>query len=278
VTAATASTAGTDILEDDAMSTGSTQFGDRVAVVTGAGGGIGSATSLAFAREGATVVVVDLDATQGEKTVQAIEEQGGRALLSVTDVGDAAQMEAMVEATQREFGRLDFLFNNAGISGFTGTRMAEMDEATFDALLRVNIKGVWLGMKYAIPAMLANGGGCIINTASTLGLVGQRLSGPYAGTKHAVIGLTKSAAIEYGLDGIRVNAVCPGGIETPIVSDFKNSFTDEEWRHRNETSFPATGRYGQPDEIANTVVFLCSDAASNIHGAAIPVDGAYTAQ
>lgn len=184
----------------------------------------------------------------------------------------------MVRAAQDHFGRLDYVFNNAGLSGFTGTRMAEMDETTFDALLRVNVKGVWLGMKYAIPAMVAGGGGCIVNTASTLGLVGQSLSGPYSGTKHAVIGLTRTAALEYGLDGIRVNAVCPGGIETPITLDFKNTFSEEEWTRRNAASYPATARYGRPEEVAGVVLFLCSDAASNIHGAAIPVDGAYTAQ
>jgi NAD(P)-dependent dehydrogenase (short-subunit alcohol dehydrogenase family) len=156
--------------------------------------------------------------------------------------------------------------------------MADMDEATFDALIRVNVKGVWLGMKFVIPAMIEEGGGCIVNTASTLGLVGQKLSGRYSGSKHAVIGMTRTAALEYGLDGIRVNAVCPGGIETPITLDFKNTFSDEEWSRRNAAAYPATARYGRPEEIAAVVLFLCSDAASNIHGAAIPVDGAYTAQ
>lgn len=250
----------------------------KVAIVTGAGGGIGRATSLAFAREGAAVVVADIDRANGENTVRLVEQEGGSAALAVTDVGDARQVQAMVNTAREKFGRLDFIFNNAGISGFTGKPMVEMDEETFDSVVRVNIKGVWLGMKYAIPAMLETGGGCIVNTASTLGLTGQKLSGPYAGTKHAVIGLTKTAAIEYGLKGIRVNAVCPGGIETPITLNFKKSFSEEDWRKRNEAAFPATGRYGRPEEIASVVLFLCSDAASNIHGAAIPVDGGYTAQ
>jgi NAD(P)-dependent dehydrogenase (short-subunit alcohol dehydrogenase family) len=144
--------------------------------------------------------------------------------------------------------------------------------------MRTNVKGVGLGMKYARPMMIAAGGGCIVNTASTLGLVGQRYSGPYAGSKHAVMGLTKSAAIEYGQQGVRINAVCPGGIETPIAENFRKSMSPEEWRKRNEAAFPATARYGKAEEIANAVLFLCSDAATNIHGIGLPVDGAYTAQ
>jgi NAD(P)-dependent dehydrogenase (short-subunit alcohol dehydrogenase family) len=254
------------------------EFSGRVAIVTGGGGGIGGATAQAFSRAGAAVVVADIDETKAEALADAIGREGGQASSVQTDVGDASQVEAMVKAAQDRFGRVDYLFNNAGLSGFTGERMADMDEATFDSVLRVNLKGVWLGMKFAIPAMIAGGGGCIVNTASTLGLVGQRLSGPYSGTKHAVIGLTRTAALEYGMDGIRVNAVCPGGIETPITLDFKSTFSEEEWTRRNAAAYPATARYGRPGEIATVVLFLCSDAASNIHGAAIPVDGGYTAQ
>jgi NAD(P)-dependent dehydrogenase (short-subunit alcohol dehydrogenase family) len=254
------------------------EFSGRVAIITGGGGGIGGAAAFAFGRAGAAVVVADIDRSQAEVVAGAIRREGGQASSLQTDVGDATQVEAMVTAAQDRFGRLDYLFNNAGLSGFTGGRMTEMDEATFDAVIRVNVKGVWLGMKFAIPAMIAGGGGCIVNTASTLGLVGQRLSGPYSGTKHAVIGLTRTAALEYGLDGIRVNAVCPGGIETPITLDFKSTFSEEEWTRRNAAAYPATARYGRPEEIASVVLFLCSNAASNIHGAAIPVDGGYTAQ
>jgi NAD(P)-dependent dehydrogenase (short-subunit alcohol dehydrogenase family) len=254
------------------------EFSGRVAIVTGGGGGIGGATAQAFGRAGAAVVVADINEAKAEVLADAIRSEGGQASSVQTDVGDASQVEAMVKVAQDRFGRVDYLFNNAGLAGFTGGRMADMDEATFDAVLRVNVKGVWLGMKYAIPAMIAGGGGCIVNTASTLGLVGQRLSGPYSGTKHAVIGLTRTAALEYGLDGIRVNAVCPGGIETPITLDFKSTFSEEEWTRRNAAAYPATARYGRPEEIASVVLFLCSNAASNIHGAAIPVDGGYTAQ
>lgn len=254
------------------------QLSRKVAVVTGGGGGIGRATCLAFAREGTTVVVADLDAALGHETVTAVTEAGGRASFVPTDVGRDADVRALVEGAVAVYGRLDILFNNAGISGYTGGRLAEVDEATFDAVVRTNLKGVWLGLRHAIPLMVRGGGGCIVNTASTLGLVGQRLSGPYAATKHGVLGLTRTAALEYGRDGVRVNAVCPGGIETPITRAFKDSFTPTEWALRNEATYPATGRYGLPEEVADVVVFLCSDAASNVHGVAVPVDGGYTAR
>jgi NAD(P)-dependent dehydrogenase (short-subunit alcohol dehydrogenase family) len=250
----------------------------RIAVITGGGGGIGRATAEAFAREGAAVLVADKDNESMHETIRRVRDAGGEANGIVTDVSVASDVQAMVRQATEQHGRLDFLFNNAGISGFSNRPMAEMDEATFDKLLAVNIKGVWLGMKYAIPVMIAQGGGVIVNTASTLGLVGQRLSGPFSATKHAVLGLTKTAAIEYGMRNVRVNAVCPGGIETPIAAKFKDTFTPDAWRERNEACYPATGRYGKPEEIAAAVLFLCSEAASNIHGIALPVDGGYTAQ
>jgi NAD(P)-dependent dehydrogenase (short-subunit alcohol dehydrogenase family) len=250
----------------------------RTAIVTGAGSGIGRAIALALADEGVAVVVADIDGPRAEATAAAIGANGATAVATVTDVGDDAQAAAMVALAVERFGQLDILCNNAGISGFTGGRMAEIDEATFDAVVRTNLKGVWLGMRHAIPVMVAAGGGCIVNTASTLGVVGQARSGPYAATKHGVIGLTKTAAIEYGRHGVRVNAVCPGGIETPITDAFKATFSDEEWQRRNEAAYPGTGRYGRPEEVAATVVFLCSAAASNIHGVALAVDGGYVAQ
>jgi NAD(P)-dependent dehydrogenase (short-subunit alcohol dehydrogenase family) len=253
-------------------------FEGQVAIVTGGGDGIGRATAEAFAAEGAAVVVADINREAADRTVAALTEGGARALALSVDVGVAAAVSSMVDSAVAEFGRLDILFNNAGINGFIDARMAEMDEELFDRVLATNLKGVWLGIKYAVPVMAAQGGGCIVNTASTLGLVGQRLSGPYAASKHGVIGLTKTAAIEYGLDNIRVNAVCPGGIETPITQRFKDTFTPEQWRQRNESVYPATARYGLPDEVAQVVLFLCSPAASNIHGVAIPVDGGYVAQ
>jgi NAD(P)-dependent dehydrogenase (short-subunit alcohol dehydrogenase family) len=255
------------------------RFEDKVAVITGGGGGIGRATALAFAREGAKIVIADIHKENAAESVRLIEQAGGQASATTTDVGDSAQVQAMLQAAQDRYGRLDVLFNNAGISGYMGPKMmVEMDEALFDSVMRTNVRGVWLGMKYAIPMMIAGGGGCIVNTASTLGLVGQRYSGPYAASKHAVMGLTKTAAIEYGLQGVRINAVCPGGIETPIAENFRKSMSPEDWRKRNEAAFPATARYGKAEEIAHAVLFLCSDAATNIHGIGLPVDGAYTAQ
>ncbi len=251
---------------------------DRVAVITGGGGGIGRATAAAFARDGAAVVIVDRDPSRLDAAVQDIKDAGGQAVGVTADVSLAPDVQRMLAVAVDTFGRLDYLFNNAGISGFINGPLAEMDEETFDRVVAVNLKAVWLGLKYAIPLMIARGGGAIVNTASTLGLVGQRYSGPYSATKHGIIGLTKTAAIEYGAQGVRVNAVCPGGIETPITLQFKATFAPEEWQHRNETLFPATARYGTPDEIAAAVLFLCSPGASNIHGVALPVDGAYTAQ
>jgi NAD(P)-dependent dehydrogenase (short-subunit alcohol dehydrogenase family) len=257
----------------------SNSFGGKVAVITGGGGGIGRATALAFAREGANVVIADTNRESAAETIRLVGSEGGKATLSVTDVGDSAQVRDMLKTARDAYGRLDILFNNAGISGYIGQKMmADMDEALFDALMRTNVKGVWLGMKHAIPLMIAAGGGCIVNTASTLGLVGQRYSGPYSGSKHAVMGLTKSAAIEYGLQGVRINAVCPGGIETPIAESFRKSMSPEDWKKRNEAAFPATGRYGKAEEIAHAVLFLCSNGATNIHGIGLTVDGAYVAQ
>jgi NAD(P)-dependent dehydrogenase (short-subunit alcohol dehydrogenase family) len=253
-------------------------FEGQVAIVTGGGDGIGRATAEAFAAQGAAVVVADINGEAAQRTAAAITDLGGRALALTVDVSLAADVKSMVDTTVATFGRLDILFNNAGINGFIDARMAEMDEELFDRVLATNLKGVWLGIKYSVPVMTAQGGGCIVNTASTLGLVGQRHSGPYAASKHGVVGLTKTAAMEYGLDNIRVNAVCPGGIETPIAARFKQTFTPQEWRQRNETVYPATARYGLPEEVAQVVLFLCSPAASNIHGVALPVDGGYVAQ
>jgi len=175
------------------------QFKGKVAIVTGGGSGIGRATSLAFGREGAHVAVADIAGDKAQAVASEIVKAGGSALPITVDVGDSASVKAMIDAAVARFGRLDILFNNAGISGFTGKTLTEVDEEVFDAVMRVNVKGVWLGMKLGIPAMLKNGGGCIVNTASTLGWIGQKFSTTYGGSKHAVIGLTKSTSIEYGL-------------------------------------------------------------------------------
>lgn len=254
------------------------QFGGKVAIVTGGGSGIGRATAKAFAREGATVLVADITTEAADAVAKEIMADGGKALAVTADVGDAGSVQRMIGTATDRFGRLDILFNNAGINGFTGKFLCDVDEQVFDDVMRVNVKGVWLGLKYGIPAIIRSGGGCIVNTASTLGWIGMKYSTTYSGSKHAVIGLTKSASIEYGMRGVRINAVCPGGIETPITEAFRQTFTPEEWKKRNEASFPSTGRYGKPEEIAGVVLFLCSDAASNVHGTALLADGGYVAQ
>ena len=248
---------------------------NKITLVTGAGSGIGRATSLVLAREGATVVVADIDADGGEQTLSAIKDMGGEGMFVHADVSRAADVEAMVDAAVNAYGRLDCAYNNAGIEGYYGGRLHEYPEDTFDRLMDINVKGVWLCLKYEIPQMLKQGGGAIVNTASVAGLVGSRRLSVYSASKHAVIGLTKSAALEYASDGIRVNAVCPGIIDTPMMDRLV------EGRDDLAAAIPTRqpiGRKGTPDEIAEAVAWLCSDAASLVTGLAMAVDGAFTAQ
>ena len=248
---------------------------NKITLVTGAGSGIGRATSLVLAREGATVVVADIDADGGEQTLSAIKDMGGEGMFVHADVSRAADVEAMVDAAVNAYGRLDCAYNNAGIEGYYGGRLHEYPEDTFDRLMDINVKGVWLCLKYEIPQMLKQGSGAIVNTASVAGLVGSRRLSVYSASKHAVIGLTKSAALEYASDGIRVNAVCPGIIDTPMMDRLV------EGRDGYAAAIPTRqpiGRKGTPDEIAEAVAWLCSDAASLVTGLAMAVDGAFTAQ
>ena len=248
---------------------------EKIALVTGAGSGIGRATSLVLAREGATIVVADVDAAGGEETVSAIKDMGGVGMFVHADVSRATDVEAMVEATMKTYGRLDCAYNNAGIEGYFGGRLHEYPEDTFDRLIEINVKGVWLCLKYEIPQMLKQGGGAIVNTASAAGLVGSRQMSAYVASKHAVVGLTKSAALEYAKDGIRVNAVCPGIIDTPMMDRLVEG--RDEYAATIPTRQPI-GRKGRPDEIAEAVAWLCSDAASLVTGLAMPVDGGFVAQ
>ncbi len=250
------------------------QLAGKVALITGAASGIGRASALAFAREGATVVVADVDTAGGAETVRVVERAGGSALFVKTDVAQAAAVEALVQASVAAYGRLDYAHNNAGIEGMVLTPTADWTEEAWRQILNINLKGVWLGMKYQIPQMLKQGGGAIVNTASIAGLVGSRSAG-YGASKHGIVGLTKTAALEYAKSGIRVNAVCPGVIRTPMVQRSLDRMPELEERF---VAVEPIGRIGRPEEVADAVVWLCSAAASFVTGHALAVDGGYVAQ
>ena len=248
----------------------------KIALVTGAASGIGRATSLVMAREGARVVVSDINAEGAEATLSAIKDLGGQGTFIHADVSKAEDVQALVAGVVETYGRLDCAYNNAGIEGFMEGRLHEYPEDIWDRLIDINLKGVWLCLKYEIPRMLEQGGGAIVNTASAAGLVGSRRLSAYVASKHAVVGLTKAAALEYARDGIRVNAVCPGIIDTPMVQRLiAGREADDEGPI---SSLQPVGRLGAPEEIAESVAWLCSDAASLVTGTAMAVDGGFTAQ
>lgn len=246
----------------------------KIALVTGAGSGIGRATALGFAREGASVAVVDLNAEAGRETVDLIETAGGRASFVRADVARPDEVAAMVEEVVRSYGRLDCAFNNAGI-GSTGVPLQDETDDEFDQVLSINLRGVWLCMKAEIRRMLEQGGGAIVNTASVAGLIGLRGSASYVAAKHGVVGLTRTAALELARSNIRVNCVCPGLVRTPLVQrGISRMAGREEMLLANEP----VGRYAEPPEIAEAVVWLCSDAASFVTGHPMVVDGGWVAQ
>ena len=247
----------------------------KVALVTGAGSGIGRASALAFAREGASVVVnFSANIKGAEETVRMIGEAGGNAISIQAHVEKAAEVEAMVNKTIETYGRLDCAFNNAGVPA-SGKRTADCSEEDWDHIININLKGVWLCMKYEIPQMLKQGKGAIVNNSSIAGLVGQQKRPAYIASKHGVVGLTKVAALDYIKDNIRVNAVCPAGIVTPILE--RVFARGPGWKEEMLHDVPM-GRLGMPEEVAEAVVWLCSDAASFITGHALPVDGAWVAR
>jgi NAD(P)-dependent dehydrogenase (short-subunit alcohol dehydrogenase family) len=246
----------------------------KVALVTGGSGGIGRATALAFAGAGAKVVVADLNVEGGEETMQQVKGMGSESIFLETDVTNAMEVQAMVGAAVAAFGRLDCAFNNAGVGG-TLTRTAERSEEEWDLTLTVNLKAVWLCMKYEMIQMVEQGGGVIVNTASAAGLIGWANASAYAASKHGVIGLTKSAAIEYARKNIRINAVCPGFTDTSMMGGWESA------RPGIGESIVTTNpmkRLGKPEEVASAVVWLCSDSASFITGHSLSVDGGVVVQ
>jgi NAD(P)-dependent dehydrogenase (short-subunit alcohol dehydrogenase family) len=252
-------------------------FIGKVALVTGGASGIGRATALAFADRGAQIVVSDVNVEGGEETVAIIKKEAGEALFVYADVARAADVEALIDRTVEFYGRLDFAVNNAGVEGVLAPT-TEYPEAVFDRVLGVNLKGVWLGMKYEIPKILESGGGAIVNVASILGLVGFANAAAYTASKHGVAGLTKVAALEYSAQGVRVNAVCPGFIETPMVMDRGVEAGAHPEVQAQIAALHPIGRMGQSDEIAATIVWLCSDGASFVTGHLLTADGGYVAQ
>lgn len=255
-------------------------FEGKTVLITGAGGGIGRASALAFARAGAAVMAADLNEDAAGETARRIIDAGGRAEARTLDVTDSASVAALVRDTVAVFGALHGAFNNAGIEE-EDAKIADVEEALFDRIMAVNVKGVWLCMKHQIPAMLAAGGGTIVNTASVAGLIGAPKRAAYAASKHAVVGMTKSVAAEYARRGIRVNTVCPGIIRTAMmeraIEQAAAHGADVDKQRRLHAAMHPMGRVGEADEIAAAVLWLASDAASFVTGHQLAVDGGLTA-
>ena len=248
----------------------------KVAFVTGAGNGIGRATALAFAREGANVVVADVSEQSNQETARLIEELGGRAIAVKCNVARAEDVKAALDKTIETFGRLDFAFNNAGVEQ-KNAATAEIEEEEWDRIVDIDLRGVFLCMKYEIVQMLRQGGGVIVNNSSIAGLIALPGIGLYDASKHAVMGLTKSAALDYAKLGIRINAVNPGFINTDMITRVAERMGDVETASQQLATMVPMGRMGKPEEIASTVLFLCSEAASYITGQSLVVDGGYVA-
>ncbi len=245
----------------------------KVALVTGASSGIGRASAQAFAADGAKVVVADIAVEGGEETVRMIEEAGGEAIFVETDVTDGAAVKAMVEQAVQTWGRLDCAHNNAGIAE-PRVLTADLTEELWDRIIDINLRGIWLCMKHEIPQMLEQGGGTIVNTASVVGLIAVSRQPAYVASKHAIVGLTKTAALDYGRKGIRVNAVCPGPIRTQALEWYMSQSPQIE---QQLTAQNPSGRLGTPEEIAEAVVWLSSDGASYLTGHTLVADGGVVA-
>ena len=253
------------------------EFEGKVAVVTGGSGGIGRASALAFARRGAKVAVADILVEGGEQTARMIKAQGGEAIFVKTDASNSTEVKALTDRTIERYGRLDYAHNNAGIDGAQAST-AEYPEEMWNRVLAVNLTGVWLCMKYEIPQMLKQGKGAIVNTASVGGLMALSKISAYIAAKFGVIGITKTAALEYAGQGIRVNALCPGWTDTPMtVREAQEAGVDLAEFKKMAASFVPVKRMGGSEEMAEAVLWLCSDAASYVSGHAMVVDGALTA-
>ena len=250
------------------------EFDGKVALITGGGSGIGRATALAFARDGAQVVIGNRNVARGEETVAMIQKAGGTASFKRTDVLITKDIEALVDHAVKTCGRLDIAFNNAGIEGDIHPTIVDHTEASFDAIMDVNVKGVWLSMKYEIPRMLEQGSGSIVNCSSVAGVIGFPGIGIYVASKHAVVGLTKTAALEFSAKGIRINAVNPAVIDTEMVDRISGAMNMKKSELKN---FHPIGRIGRVEEVAEAVLWLCSDRASFVTGHSLIVDGGFTA-
>lgn len=253
-------------------------FNGKSVVVTGGGNGIGRATVLAFAKAGANVAVVDIGAEAAEATAAEAAKLGTKTIAVAADVTKSADVKAYVDKTIAEFGTIDCFYNNAGIEGSI-TPLTDYDEDEFDQVMAVNVRGVFLGLKYVLPVMTANGTGAVVNTASVAGLVGTPNMSTYCASKHAVLGIVRSVSGEVARSGVRVNAVCPGPVETRMIRDVAKKINPDDpagVKARYEAALP-TGRYTTAEEIAGVVLFLCSDAAANVTGMHFTIDGGRTA-
>jgi len=249
---------------------------DKITLITGGGSGIGRTTALAFARAGAKVVISGRREREGYETLGLVKKLGGQGEFIKADISKEADVEVLVNQTLAAYGRLDVAFNNAGIEGEVGKQTHEQSVANYRAVIDTNVLGVLLAMKFEIAAMLKNGGGAIVNNASVGGLIGFPGVSVYVASKHAVLGLTKTAALEYAKQGIRVNAVAPGGIETPMLHRFTGGPGSDFFNQL--AGMHPIGRLGRPEEIAEAVLWLCSDKASFVTGLSLTADGGWTAQ
>ncbi len=247
----------------------------RVIIITGAGAGIGKATALAFSRKGANVVLADIDPDSGNQLAEEIGQEGGKAIFVKADVSDTGEVKAMIDKAVKVYGKLDYAFNNAGIA-IEFAPVHEASEEAWDQVIAVNLKGVWACMKYEIAYMLKNGGGTIVNMSSIHGFTGMQYHYAYVASKHGVIGLTRCAALDYGKQGIRINALCPGLIETPLVKENREVMRADEklWEiYKGLEDEHKIGRLGKPEEVAEAVVFLCT-APMFLSGTNLVIDGA----